>query len=76
MKQFQFHPFQRQKNDVFFAFVMAAVFAVTVVVAVAGAFDVARAPAGADVAKTRGQTIAMRDPRHEAAPAAPSGARW
>jgi hypothetical protein len=79
MKQFQFHQFQRQKNDVFFGFVMAALFAVTVVVAVAGAFDVARGHAGAtDVAKARGQTVATRDPEHEPVPGprAGAGARW
>ncbi|HEX4596398.1 MAG TPA: hypothetical protein VH278_01310 [Burkholderiaceae bacterium] len=74
MKQFQFHAFERQKNDVFFAFVMAAVFAITVVGAVAGAFDVARGHAGADMAKARGQAVAMRDPGREPLNV-PSGAR-
>jgi hypothetical protein len=75
MKRFEFHAFERQKNDVFFAFVMAAVFAITVVGAVAGAFDVARGHSGADYAKSHGQTVAMRDARHEPAPISPPGAR-
>jgi hypothetical protein len=74
MKQFQVHSYQRQKNDVLFAFVMAAVFAITVG-AVAGALDVIRGHSGADVAKVRGQPIAMRDSGHEVGRIAPSGAR-
>ncbi|HEY4039106.1 MAG TPA: hypothetical protein VGM15_09825 [Burkholderiaceae bacterium] len=64
----------KQKNDVFFAFVMAAVFAITVVGAVAGAFDVARGHAGADMAKAPGQAVALRDPGREPLNV-PSGAR-
>jgi hypothetical protein len=76
MKQFQFEPFQRQKNDVFFAFVMAAVFAVTVVVAVADAFDIARGHADANVAKAAGQTVAMRDAKREPGATGRAGVRW
>ena len=75
MKQFQVHSFQRQKNDVWFAFVMAAVFAISVVGVVAGTFDAVRGHAGADFAKARGQVIVMRDAAHEPIQAAPSGAR-
>ena len=69
----QFHAFQRQKNDVLFAFVMAAVFAITVVGAVAGAVDLARGHAP-EVARGHGQAVAMRDPAREHV-IAPSGAR-
>lgn len=75
MKQFQFQPFQRQKNDVLFAFVIAAMFAVTLATAVAGAFDFARGNARTDVAKAHGQKIAMQNPEREAARAAHAGAR-
>jgi hypothetical protein len=75
MKQFQLHSYQRQKNDVLFAFVMAAMFAISLVGAVSGAFDVVRGHSGADVAKARGQAVALRDPAHEPARIAPSGAR-
>jgi hypothetical protein len=75
MKQFQVHAYERQKNDVWFAFVMAAMFAISVVGVVAGAFDAARDHAGADLAKARGQVIVMRDSAHEAVQAARAGAR-
>jgi hypothetical protein len=75
MKQFQVRAVERQKNDVWFAFVMAAMFAISVVGVVAGAFDAARDHAGADLAKARGQAIVMRDPAHEAVEAARAGAR-
>jgi len=75
MKHFQFEPFHARKNDVFYAFVVGAMFVVTVAGAVVGTADVARGHAGAHVAKAHGTTIAMRNPEREAIPVAPSGAR-
>jgi hypothetical protein len=52
--------FQAGKNDFFFAFVVAAMFAVTVVGAVAGVLDLARARVDVFVAKTQEAPAAAR----------------
>ena len=48
------------KNDFCFAFVIAAVFTVTVAGAIIGCLDLARGRVGADYAKTLAAPIALR----------------
>jgi hypothetical protein len=57
MKEPQFYP---AKNDFFFAFVIGAMFVVTVVGAIAGYVDFARGHAGGDFAKTRAVPITLQ----------------
>jgi hypothetical protein len=75
MKQFQFHPFKPRRNDVFYAFVLAAMFAVSVAGAVIGAVSLVHGQPSADVAKAHDQKLVLSDPAHEAALAANAGAR-
>jgi hypothetical protein len=64
-----------RKNDLCFAFLMAAVFAVMTAGAVAGTLDLARARSGLEAAKEKGALTARssidQEPR-----IAHSGARW
>jgi hypothetical protein len=51
--QQKYQPYHPQKNDVWFGFVMAVMFAMTIVADAAGAFSVARGHVAAEVAGTR-----------------------
>jgi hypothetical protein len=68
----QFYP---AKNDFFFALLIAAVFAVTVAGAITGSLDLARGRVGADYAKTRAATIALRGNEEQAPQVKHAGAR-
>ena len=73
MKQLQF---QTRKNDVAFAFLMAAVFAVTLAAAVVGTLDIARGQAGVEAAKPQKTPLARRDTGEPKSQIARAGARW
>jgi hypothetical protein len=74
MKHEVFHP---RKNDFFFAFLMAAVFAVTIVGEVAGVLSVGREQVAVESAKAKaGQArVALAGASERAPPVALSGAR-
>ncbi len=72
MKRFEFH---RRKNDFCFAFVIAAMFAVTIVGAVAGYRDIARGAAGVQAAKAQAAPVAHRETGKQEQ-VAHAGARW
>ena len=57
VKQFQFQAFRQQRNDVFFACVLAAMFVVSVAGAVVGSVEMARGQASADVAKAQAPAV-------------------
>ena len=67
--------FETRKNDVFFAFLMAAIFAVMLVGELAGALSLVHARAGAEYAKTHPARVAMGDAGERAPLVAPAGAR-
>jgi hypothetical protein len=71
----KYSQFKQRKNDFAFAFVMAAMFAVTVVGAVAGYVDMARGRLGADSAKTQGPSLALRGPAEQVPHVANAGER-
>jgi len=68
MQQPQFHP---GKNDFFFAFLMTAVFVITVAGAIGGYLD--RGRVDVDYAKTRGAPVALRDATEQAPQVARAG---
>ena len=68
MQQTQFHP---GKNDFFFAFLMTAVFVITVAGAIGGYLD--RGRVDVDYAKTRGAPVALRDATERAPQVARAG---
>jgi hypothetical protein len=70
VKHLQFHT---RKNDVTFAFLMAAVFAVTLAAAVAGTLDIAGGRASVEAAKTQTAHGDTGEPQSQIARA---GARW
>jgi hypothetical protein len=70
MQYSKFHP---AKNDFCFAFVMAAMFVVTIVGAVAGAVQMARGHAAADSAATQTTSVALRGANEHAPRAARAG---
>jgi hypothetical protein len=70
MQYSKFHP---AKNDFCFAFVMAAMFVVTIVGAVAGVVDIARGRAAADSAGTPTTSVALRGANEQAPQAARAG---
>jgi hypothetical protein len=65
-----------RKNDLCFAFLMAAVFAVMTAGAVAGTLDLARNRAGAEAATAQAAPAAGRTPLDREPQIAHSGARW
>jgi hypothetical protein len=70
MQQPQFHP---GKNDFFFAFLMTAVFVITVAGAIGGYLDLARGRVDVDYVKTRGAPVALRDATERAPQIARAG---
>ncbi len=72
MKHAQFH---QRKNDFCFAFLIAAVFAITLVGAVAGSLDLVRGRAGGESAKTQEVSVALRGPGEQASNVAHTGAK-
>jgi len=70
MQYSKFHP---AKNDICFAFVMAAVFVVTIVGAVAGTMDQARGPVIATPADTEATSVAFRSTGEQEPEAAHAG---
>jgi hypothetical protein len=73
VKHLQFHT---RKNDVTFAFLMAAVFAVTLAAAVAGTIDIAGGRASVEAAKTQTAPVAHGDTGEPQSQIARAGARW
>jgi len=70
----KYQPIHPRKNDFFFAFLLAAVFAVTIVGEVAGVVSVARR-ADTEVAKARQAPAAARSVGEQAPLLARAGAR-
>lgn len=69
------HQFQPRKNDFAFAFLLAAVFAVTIAAGVAGTLDIARARASVEAAKAQTAPVAHRDTGEPESQIAHAGAR-
>ena len=72
MKHAQFH---QRKNDFCFGFLIAAVFAITLVGAVAGSLDLVRGRAGEESAKTREVSVALRGTGEQASNVSHTGAK-